>query len=69
MYPNLNAERARKNISLETLAQALDKTVATVSLKLSGKAPVTVEEARIIKKTIGTNLPLETLFSKEAIEI
>lgn len=69
MYPNLNAERARRNISLEMLAEALHKKVATVSLKLSGKAPISVKEALIIKKTIGTSLPLEILFSEEAIEI
>lgn len=68
MYPNLNAERARKNITLEKLADALDVTVATVSLKLSGKTPVTLAEAKKIKETIGTSLSLEILFSEEAID-
>lgn len=68
MYPNLNAERARRNITLENLAEALGVTVATVSLKLSGKYPVTLTEAKVIKECIGTNIPLETLFSTEAIE-
>ena len=68
MYPNLNAERARRNITIEDLAKAMDKTVATVSLKLRGEYPITLAEAKVIKKCIGTNLPLETLFSTEAIE-
>ena len=69
MYPNLNAERARKGITLENIAEGLSVTVGTVSLKLSGKYPVTLAEAKQIKEIIGTNLPLEILFSEEAIEI
>ena len=67
MYPNLNAERARKGITLDTLADALGVTVGTVSLKLSGKAPITVAEAKVIKATIGVDMPLDELFSEEAI--
>lgn len=68
MYPNLNAERARRNITIEDIAKALDKTVGTVSLKLRGEYPITLAEAVTIKSCIGTNLPLEILFSTEAIE-
>lgn len=68
MYPNFNAERARRNITLETLSEALDVTVATMSQKLSGKYPITLLEAKKLKAAIGTNLPLEILFSEEAIE-
>lgn len=67
MYPNLNAERARRNITLEMLAVTLDITIPTVSQKLSGKSPITMTEAIKIKNFIGTSLPLEMLFSTEAI--
>ena len=67
MYPNLNAERARKDVTLEKIAEGLDVTVATVSLKLSGKSPVTLAEAKRIKEIIGTSLSLEILFSEEAL--
>lgn len=68
MYPNLNAERARYNITLETLANSVGVTLSTLSLKLKGKYPITLIEAKKIKKAIGTSLPLEILFSEEAIE-
>lgn len=67
MYPNLEAERARRNVTLAKLAEALDLTVPTVSLKLNGKYPITMDEARKIKECIGTDLPLEELFSEEVL--
>ena len=67
MYPNLNAERARRSITLETLAAGLDITIPTMSQKLIGKSPITLIEAKTIKKIIGTSLPLEVLFDTEAI--
>lgn len=68
MYPNFNAERARKGITLEAIADALGVTVGTVSLKLSGKYPITFAEAVKLKRIIGVDIPLEILFSEEAIE-
>ena len=67
LYPNLRAELARKGIKLEELAHSLNITLGTLSQKLNGKYPVMLNEAKQIKKVIGTDLPLETLFSKEPI--
>ena len=68
MYPNLNAERARNGITMEDIAKAIDKSVGTVYQKLSGNQPITLNEAAQIKKCVNTTLPLEILFSTEAIK-
>ena len=65
MYPNVNAERARKNITMEDVAKAWDCTVGTVSLKLSGKSIITLREAVILKELFNYEESLEELF-KEA---
>lgn len=69
MYPNLNAEISRKNITIEDMAKAIDKSVNTMYAKLRGQYPITLTEAVKIKTCIGTNLSLDVLFSEEAIEI
>lgn len=67
MFPNLEAERARRNITLADLGEALGVTVGTISLKLNGKYPITFDEAVKIKARIGCDVPLEVLFSEEAV--
>jgi len=62
MYKNVKAEMSRKGITLEDLAEALGKTVSTVSQKINGKYPITLAEAKIIKSRLGVALPLEELF-------
>lgn len=62
MYRNVKAEMSRKGIILEDLAEALGVTVSTVSQKLNGKYPITLAEAKIIKKRLGVDMPLEELF-------
>ena len=62
MYKNVKAEMSRNGITLEDLAEALGKTVSTVSQKLNGKYPITLVEAKVIKKRLGVALPLEELF-------
>ena len=66
MYPNLNAELARIGLSQRDLASRLGRTPGTLSLKLTGKASLTLPEAAKIKEIIGTTLPLEILFAEEA---
>ena len=65
MYPNFNGERARKGITLETIAEKMGKTIGTISLKLSGQSIITLDEAKELKKIVGTDLPLEVLFEKK----
>lgn len=66
MYPEIRAEMARNKISLDTIANSLECTVSTASLKLNGKAPITLKEAIIIKRVIKSDLPIEELFKTEA---
>lgn len=62
MYKNVKAEMSRRGIILENLAEALGLTVSTVSQKLNGKYPITLTEAKVIKKRLGVDIPLEELF-------
>jgi plasmid maintenance system antidote protein VapI len=62
MYANLLAEIARKGWNKKVLAKTLKWRYATLIDKLNGKYPLTLEEALKIKDTLGTDLPVETLF-------
>ena len=69
MYPNFNAEYARKGLTLEKTVEELKKlginmTVPTLSNKKNGKFPITLNEAKALKSVLETDLPLETLFEE-----
>lgn len=65
MFPNLDAELARKKITRAMLAQKINKTPTTLSLKLNGKAPLTLSECIEIKNAIGTECTLDYLFETD----
>ena len=44
MYPNLEAEMARKKITQLAIAECLNVTPTTISLKLNGKAKLMLHE-------------------------
>lgn len=62
MYPNLEAELARRKIARALLAKKINKTKTTVSLKLNGKAPLTLAECIEIKNAIDPRLTIDYLF-------
>lgn len=64
MFPNLEAEKARKKITLEMLAEGLGLAISTVSGKLNGKYPITLDEAKKIKSILDVDIPLEILFEE-----
>lgn len=64
MYPNVRAEIARKNITIGKLAGELDIGLSTLSLKLKGEYPITLNEAKKIKAVLGCDIPLEVLFEE-----
>ena len=64
MYRNVKAELARQGMTLEVLAERLDLTIGTVSMKLNGKYPITFREAVRIKAILGVDTPLEELFTE-----
>lgn len=65
IYPNLRAEMAKQGISQAELADKLGRGKPTMSLKLNGKAPITLDEALSIKKALKTRLSLEALFTRD----
>lgn len=71
MFPNLNAEIARKGFTQKQIVDKLkDKgfniTVPMLSLKLSGKYELYFKEAKALKEIVETDIPLDVLF-EEAI--
>ncbi len=66
MYRNLKAEMARKNINQKQLASMTNMSVSGLSLKMNGDTKFTFNDVIAIKKALGTELPLEELFAKEA---
>ena len=69
MYPNFNAEYARKNFTLEKLAEEMEKrgckrTVPTLSQKLNGKYPITLDEAKVLQAIVAPDIPIEELFEE-----
>ena len=66
MYNNLKAELTRYKISNTQIAERLDITEGTVSLKLNGKAVVRLNEAFLIQEMIfeksGIHISIEELF-------
>lgn len=65
MYPNLRAEMKRKGITLAWLADQLGITIGTLSQKLTGKSPFTLNEAKKIKEILELDIPIEILFKED----
>lgn len=68
MFPNLDAEMARKKITQASLAEKIHRTPTTLSLKLNGKAPITLKECIEIKEAIESDCTLDYLFATEGGE-
>lgn len=65
MFRNLEAEFVRKNVKKSEVSEKLGITPSTLSLKLSGKSPLHLNEAKAIKNILGVNIPLEELFAED----
>lgn len=65
MFPNLDAEMARRKITRGALADALHVTPSTLSMKLNGKATLTLPECIKIRDTIDKNLGIDYLFASD----
>ena len=61
-YTNLLAEMTRTNITQQDIAIVLNKTVLTVSTKISGKYPFTLDEAVKIKENLFNDKDISYLF-------
>lgn len=62
MYPNLNAELARKGWTRKDLARETGLKYQTLNEKMNGKRPFTFLEAVLVKKALSTELGLEQIF-------
>lgn len=65
MFPNLDAEMARRKMTRAMLAEKIHKTPTTLSLKLNGKAPISLMECIEIKAALGTEESIDYLFETE----
>lgn len=65
MYPNLEAEMARRKISRLHLARELSITPTTLSLKLNGKSDLSLRECVRIKRVLNTEETVDYLFETE----
>ena len=65
MYPNLDAEMARRKITRAKVAEIVGKTPSTLSLKLNGKAPLTLAECVEIKNAVNPKSSVDYLFATE----
>ena len=64
MYNNLRAEIARKGVTMIELAQQTGMSVQRLSRKMNQRSGrgFLFSEALAIKKALGVDIPLETLF-------
>lgn len=69
MYPNLNAELARKGWSKKMLAEKLGARYATILDKLNGKYPLTLNECKDVQEALQTDMPIDELFLPLKYEI
>lgn len=65
MFPNLNAEMARKKITRGALANVLHMTPSTLSMKLNGKATLTLHECIKIRDAVDKKLDIDYLFASD----
>lgn len=65
MFPNLEAEMARNKITQAKLADILDVTPTTMSLKLSGRSSLSLKECVKIKRKVFPDKSLDYLFAAD----
>lgn len=65
MYPNLEAELARKKISRKDVAAIIGCSTGTASLKMNGKATFTMPEAKAIRNFLKVKESIDYLFATE----
>lgn len=68
MYPNLQAEMARRNIDRKDIADLLNVTLITLNRKMSGEYQFTVDQAKKIKAFLGVVMSLDELFEFTEVE-
>ena len=65
MFPNLDAEMARIKMTRGALANLLHMTPSTLSMKLNGKATLTLPECIRIRDAVDKKLEIDYLFASD----
>ena len=65
VYPNLEREMLKNDKTVNDIQAGLGLKLEYTVEKMLDKLPITVVDAKRIKKTIGSDLPLEELFKRE----
>lgn len=65
IYPNLRAEMARKNVSVQDISEVIETGRDTAGGKLSGKRPLLFDEAIAITDRFFSDKDIRYLFKKE----
>ena len=73
MFPNFNAEYARRGFTLDKLAEEMKRrgckrTVSTLSRKLNGKYTLTLTEAKILRDIVAPEMSIDELFDEVVCE-
>lgn len=63
MYPNLEAEMARIRVTQNTMADCIDVTPTTLSLKINGKAGIYLSECMKLRDNFFPTCSIDYLFS------
>lgn len=64
MYRTAKSEMIKQGLTLGDVAPLMGVSVGTLSLKLNGKYPITLNEAKRFKEIAKSDLPLEELFEE-----
>lgn len=66
MYLNLKKEMDRNGVTMEDISRTLDIHRNTVSNKINGNTPLSIEEGMIIRNTFFEYADFQYLFKKTA---
>jgi len=61
-FPYLRGEMTMRMYTVSKMAKDLGISISTLSTKLNGKYPFTLDEAKKIQKLLGTEKTLDELF-------
>lgn len=67
MYKNLRAEIVRLGLTNKEFAEKVGIKPSTFSTKIQGKVEFTLSEAMKIKNFVGSEMPIEYIFSSDGV--
>lgn len=68
MFPNLEAEMARRHINKNSLSKKINMPPTTLGHKLNGKSKITLLECISIRNAVDAELSIDYLFEIEEVE-